>query len=71
MVHVLETRDACVTGVAAAAATAGGKSAQIDLPSREFQATQTGLALLICRARAASHARHARHATHSRNAITR
>ena len=43
--HVLETRDACVrTGTV-------GKSAQIALATKGFLDSQTGLALLICRAR--------------------
>ena len=60
--HVLGTRDTRGGGGAAAAA-AEGKSAQIALATERFLDSRTGLALLICRARATSHARHVTHDT--------
>ena len=46
MVHVLETRDACVTAEGEGEGEEG-IFAKFTLPSREFLAFQTGLALLI------------------------
>ena len=57
--HVLGTRDTRRGGAAA------GKYAQIALAPERFLDSQTGLALLICRARdVARTTRHARHVTH-------
>ena len=48
--YVLETRDACPGGGGAA-----GKSAEFALATERFLDPQTGLALLICRARRRTH----------------